>query len=97
MNAKNDLPRELALELPAHEGTPAETWGSDAIAAMLKALDIPYITLNPGASYKGFHDSLVNYLGNANPKMMVCLHEESAVAIAHGFRSEEHTSELQSH
>ncbi len=85
MNAKNDLPRELALELPTHEGTPTETWGSDAIAAMLKALDIPYITLNPGASYKGFHDSLVNYLGNANPKMMVCLHEESAVAIAHGF------------
>ncbi len=86
MNAKNDLPRELALELPAnHQGTPTETWGSDAIAAMLKALDIPYITLNPGASYKGFHDSLVNYLGNANPKMMVCLHEESAVAIAHGY------------
>ncbi|MSQ50531.1 MAG: thiamine pyrophosphate-binding protein [Betaproteobacteria bacterium] len=85
MNAKNDLPRELALELPAHEGTPEETWGSDAIAAMLKALDIPYITLNPGASYKGFHDSLVNYLGNANPKMMLCLHEESAVAIAHGY------------
>ena len=85
MNAKNDLPRELALETPKHSGTPTETWGSDAIAAMLKALDIPYITLNPGASYKGFHDSLVNYLGNANPKMMVCLHEESAVAIAHGY------------
>ena len=85
MNAKNDLPRELALELPTYEGTPTETWGSDAIAAMLRALDIPYITLNPGASYKGFHDSLVNYIGNANPKMMVCLHEESAVAIAHGY------------
>ena len=85
MNAKNDLPRELALELPRHTGTPAQAWGSDAVAALLNALDLPYITLNPGASYKGFHDSLVNYLGNADPKMLVCLHEESAVAIAHGY------------
>jgi thiamine pyrophosphate-dependent acetolactate synthase large subunit-like protein len=85
MNAKNDLPRDVALEVPNHTGTPTVTWGSDAVAAMLKALDLPYITLNPGASYKGFHDSLVNYLGNENPKMMVCLHEESAVAIAHGY------------
>ena len=38
--------------------------GSDAIAAMLRALDIPYLALNPGASYRGLHDSIVNYLGN---------------------------------
>jgi len=85
MNANTDLPRDLAAETPNIPGMPTETWGSDAVAAMLKALDLPYITLNPGASYKGFHDSLVNYLGNSNPKMMVCLHEESAVAIAHGY------------
>ena len=47
-------------------------------------LDIPYIALTPGASYRGLHDSLVNYLGNAMPQMLLCLHEESAVAIAHG-------------
>ena len=39
----------------------------------------------PGASYRGLHDSLVNYLGNAAPQMLLCLHEEHAVAIAHGY------------
>jgi thiamine pyrophosphate-dependent acetolactate synthase large subunit-like protein len=60
-------------------------YGSDAIAAMLRRLDIPYLALNPGASYRGLHDSLVNYLGNRSPAMLLCLHEESAVAIAHGY------------
>ncbi len=46
---------------------------------------MPYIALNPGASYRGFHDSIVNYLGNEQPQMLLCLHEESAVAIAHGY------------
>jgi thiamine pyrophosphate-dependent acetolactate synthase large subunit-like protein len=60
-------------------------WGSDAIAATLRALDIPYLALNPGASYRGLHDSLVNRLGNHAPQMLVCLHEENAVALAHGY------------
>ena len=55
------------------------------VADALRALDIPYIALNPGASYRGLHDSLVNYLGNERPQMLLCLHEESAVAIAHGY------------
>jgi thiamine pyrophosphate-dependent acetolactate synthase large subunit-like protein len=62
-----------------------DIWGSDAIAAMLRALDIPYLALNPGASYRGLHDSIVNYLGNTQPQMLLCLHEEAAVAIAHGY------------
>ncbi|MBI3375504.1 MAG: thiamine pyrophosphate-binding protein [Betaproteobacteria bacterium] len=60
-------------------------WGSDAIAATLRALDVPYVLLNPGSSFRGLHDSLVNYLGNELPKMLVVLHEEHAVAIAHGY------------
>jgi thiamine pyrophosphate-dependent acetolactate synthase large subunit-like protein len=52
---------------------------------MLRALDIPYVALNPGASFRGLHDSLVNRLGNTRPKMLLCLHEEAAVAIAHGW------------
>ena len=60
-------------------------WGSDGVAAMLRALEIRYIALNPGASYRGLHDSLVNHLGNERPQMLLCLHEESAVAIAHGY------------
>ncbi len=68
-------------------GDPAArgTWGSDSMAACLRALDIPYLALNPGASYRGLHDSLVNHLGNAAPQMLLCLHEENAIAIAHGY------------
>jgi thiamine pyrophosphate-dependent acetolactate synthase large subunit-like protein len=52
---------------------------------MLRELDISYLALNPGASYRGLHDSIVNYLGNKNPQMLLCLHEESAVSIAQGY------------
>jgi thiamine pyrophosphate-dependent acetolactate synthase large subunit-like protein len=60
-------------------------WGSDVPAQMLRRLGIPWIALTPGASYRGLHDSLVNHLGNDRPEMLVCLHEEHAVAIAHGY------------
>lgn len=60
-------------------------WASDAMAEMLRRLDVRYIALTPGASYRGLHDSLVNYLGNRDPQMMVCLHEEHAVGIAQGY------------
>jgi thiamine pyrophosphate-dependent acetolactate synthase large subunit-like protein len=63
----------------------AKLWGSDPIAAMLRALDMQYIALTPGASFRGLHDSLVNYLGNMRPDMLLCLHEEHAVALAHGW------------
>jgi thiamine pyrophosphate-dependent acetolactate synthase large subunit-like protein len=72
-------------DIPLASPQPDNVWGSDAIAAMLRALDIPYLALNPGASYRGLHDSIVNYLGNERPQMLLCLHEESAVAIAHGY------------
>jgi len=75
----------MESERPAASPKQNEIWGSDAIAAMLRALDIPYIALNPGASFRGLHDSLVNYLGNERPQMLLCLHEESAVAMAHGY------------
>jgi len=60
-------------------------FGSDAVAETLRALDIPYILLTPGSSYRGLHDSLVNYLGNERPQILLCLHEEHTVAIAHGY------------
>src|SRR6267378_2679733 len=74
-----------ALDRPVPAGSNAPGFGSDVVADTLRALDIPYIALNPGASYRGLHDSLVNYLGNEKPQMLLCLHEESAVAIAHGY------------
>src|SRR5262249_53439878 len=74
-----------AVERPVPAGTNAAGFGSDVAAEALRALDVPYIALNPGASYRGLHDSLVNHLGNASPQMLLCLHEEHAVAIAHGY------------
>ena len=76
---------ELQRDVPVAAPQQKDIWGSDAIAAMLRALDLPYLALNPGASFRGLHDSLVNYLGNERPQMLLCLHEESAVAIAHGY------------
>ncbi|MBD0417460.1 thiamine pyrophosphate-binding protein [Oryzicola mucosus] len=60
-------------------------WGSDHISDLLRGFDIPFICLNPGSSFRGLHDSIVNGLGNVSPQMLVCLHEEHAVAIAHGY------------
>ncbi|MFX8527691.1 thiamine pyrophosphate-binding protein, partial [Acinetobacter baumannii] len=60
-------------------------FGSDVVADTLRALEFAYIALNPGASFRGLHDSLVNHLGNQRPSMMLCLHEEHAVAIAQGY------------
>ena len=73
------------IDRPVPSPPSARVWGSDAIAAMLRELDIPYVALNPGSSYRGLHDSIVNYLGNTRPRMLLCLHEESAVALAHGW------------
>ncbi|WP_323023923.1 thiamine pyrophosphate-binding protein [Castellaniella sp.] len=72
-------------ERPPLAPTTPPMFGSDAIAETLAALNIPYIALNPGASFRGLHDSLVNHLGNRTPQMLLCLHEEHAVALAHGY------------
>src|SRR5947209_13089 len=57
---------------------------SDVIVDLIKRYRFPHITLNPGASFRGLHDSLINYGGN-NPPMLLCQHEEIAVQIAHGY------------
>jgi thiamine pyrophosphate-dependent acetolactate synthase large subunit-like protein len=74
-----------AIERPALGNEAGDYWGSDAIALMMREIGLPFVALNPGASYRGLHDSLVNLLGNTEPQMLLCLHEEHAVAIAHGY------------
>jgi acetolactate synthase-1/2/3 large subunit len=69
--------------MDARRMTP-KRWASDVIVDMLHAYELPYAALNPGASYRGLHDSIVNYGGN-KPVMMLCQHEETAVQIAHGY------------
>jgi acetolactate synthase-1/2/3 large subunit len=63
---------------------PKERWASDVIVDLLHAYDLPHAAINPGASYRGLHDSIVNY-GRNRPTMMLCQHEETAVQIAHGY------------
>lgn len=60
-------------------------YGSDVIVELLRELDIPYVALNPGASYRGLHDSFVNFGSSRSPEIVLCCHEEIAVAIAGGY------------
>jgi thiamine pyrophosphate-dependent acetolactate synthase large subunit-like protein len=61
------------------------SYGSDVIADLLRELGIKYLAINPGASFRGLHDSVVNRLGNVAPRLLLTLHEAQAVAIAHGY------------
>ena len=61
-----------------------QRWASDVIVDLLHQYRLPHAALNPGASYRGLHDSIVNY-GKNKPTMMLCQHEETAVQVAHGY------------
>ena len=78
-------PVRARRDVPATGQDNGQAWGSDAIAEMIRALQVPYVVVNPGASFRGLHDSIVNHLGNSEPQMLLVLHEEHAVAIAHGY------------
>jgi thiamine pyrophosphate-dependent acetolactate synthase large subunit-like protein len=65
--------------------TPRAEWGSDIVVDVMKAFEIEYIAINPGATFRGLHDSLVNYGDNHAPEIVLCNHEEIAVALAHGY------------
>src|SRR5437763_1507301 len=71
-------PRENETEDTAD----ASRWGSDVLVDVLSDLGIRYVSINPGASLRGLHDSLVNHGG---PNLVLCLHEDAAVALAHGY------------
>jgi acetolactate synthase I/II/III large subunit len=59
--------------------------GGDFMVDVIKTLDFEYVASNPGSSFRGIHESLVNYGGNRAPEFITCLHEESSVAMAHGY------------
>ena len=89
------LPSALppTIQLAAAEtGTPPEpknriggTPGSDFMVDVIKTLGIKYLPANCASSYRGIHESLINYGGNKMPEFLTCMHEESAVAMAHGY------------
>ena len=89
-------PRPSALPPSMHvaaaeTGTPKELSriggraGSDFMVDVIKTLDIKYLPSNPASSFRAIHESLINYGGNRMPEFLTCTHEESAVAMAHGY------------
>ena len=58
---------------------------SDFMVDVLKSLDIDYVYSNPASSFRGLHESLINYGQNIKPEFITCMHEESSVAMAHGY------------
>jgi acetolactate synthase I/II/III large subunit len=73
--AEKLLPGDIVIERP----------GSDFMVDVIKSLGFEYIATNPGSSFRSLHESLVNYGGNRKPELLTCLHEESAVGMAHGY------------
>jgi thiamine pyrophosphate-dependent acetolactate synthase large subunit-like protein len=75
--AETATPKELSRV----KGVP----GSDFMVDVIKTLDIKYLPSNPASSFRGLHESLINYGGNKTPEFLTCTHEESAVGMAHGY------------
>jgi len=59
--------------------------GSDFMVDIVKSLGIEYCAANPGTSFRGLHEAVINYGNNKDPELLTCLHEESSVAMAHGY------------
>jgi acetolactate synthase-1/2/3 large subunit len=59
--------------------------GSDFMVDVIKTLDIKYLPSNCASSFRGIHESLINYGNNKMPEFLTCTHEESAVGMAHGY------------
>src|SRR3954468_7616449 len=88
-------PEAAKQEAPAKEGTKKKKEspgaividrpGSDFMIDAIKTLDLEYMSTNPGSSFRSIHESLVNYGGNRKPELLTCMHEEAAIAMAHGY------------
>ena len=63
----------------------ADRTGSDYMVDVIKSLGFEYVCANPGSSFRGIHESIINYGGNSKPEFITCCHEESSVAMAHGY------------
>jgi len=59
--------------------------GGDFMVDVIKTLDFEYVASNPGSSFRGIHESIINYGNNKSPEFITCCHEESSVAMAHGY------------
>jgi acetolactate synthase I/II/III large subunit len=71
-------PRRSASRIVEHPG-------SDFMVDVIKTLGFEYVAANPGSSFEGLHESIINYGSNKMPELLTCCHEESSIAMAHGF------------
>lgn len=58
---------------------------SDFMVDVIKKLDLQYVAVNPGSSFEGLHESLLNYGRNTMPEILTVMHEEAGAAMAHGY------------
>ena len=80
------MPRAAEVEDPSDaEVLTTERPGSDFMVDVIRSLGIEYVAANPGSSFRGLHESVINYGGNHSPEFITCCHEESSVGIAHGY------------
>jgi acetolactate synthase I/II/III large subunit len=63
----------------------ADRPGSDFMVDVIKSLGFEYVCANPGSSFRALHESIINYGGNTSPEFLTCCHEESSIAMAHGY------------
>ena len=77
------LPKEV--DPPNADVLVMDRSGSDFMVDVLKSLGFEYVAANPGSSFRGLHESVINYGGNQAPEFITCCHEESAIALAHGY------------
>lgn len=71
--------------LPAAEILTVDRTGSDFMVDVIKSLNIDYVCANTGSSFRGLHESIINYGGNRSPEFITCCHKESSVGMAHGY------------
>jgi acetolactate synthase-1/2/3 large subunit len=82
---QSEPPRTGAGTPAAVEALTTERPGADFMTDVIKSLGFEYVCSNPGSSFRGLHESVVNYGGNRNPEFITCCHEESSVAMGHGY------------
>ena len=81
------MEREIGMGVPGAAEQRAYRAGSDLMVQVMRDLDIEYVALNPGSTFEGLQESLINYgdAPNHRPEVISAMHEGSAVDMAHGY------------
>ncbi|HKU64525.1 MAG TPA: thiamine pyrophosphate-dependent enzyme [Rhizomicrobium sp.] len=85
-------PPNIAAETmpPEQDGQQQSSSGGDFMVEVLKTIGFDYVTQTPASTFRGLHEAIINGGGNKAPELLSCVHEEIAVAMAHGYAKIEH-------